>query len=293
MYNKVALSQSLRQIATGVQDVFGLACNKTLVASAVQTAAKRYRSTYFDLIEKLRNSAVIHADETWVPLTASARQRGYIWAFADMENAVYKFSLTRESVTPTEMLHDFNGVLISDFYCAYDSLQCIQQKCLIHLIRDMNRDVFKNPFDEEFKAIVAAFGVLLRSIVETIDRYGLKKRHLNKHRRDVEKFYQVELAGKLTSGTAQRLQKRMRRYRENLFVFLEHDGVPWNNNNAENAIKTFVMRRKFMGALAESRIEEHLILLSVFQTLCYRDASFFEFLRSGETDIDKFCPIRR
>jgi hypothetical protein len=106
VYNKVALSQSLRQIATGVQDVFGLACNKTLVASAVQTAAKRYRSTYFDLIEKLRNSAVIHGDETWVPLTASARQRGYIWAFADMGDVR---RLVEVRVTVERLMSDFNG----------------------------------------------------------------------------------------------------------------------------------------------------------------------------------------
>jgi hypothetical protein len=39
------------------------------------------------------------------------------------------------------VLKDFRGVLVSDFYAAYDSLTCEQQKCLIHLIRDMNTDL--------------------------------------------------------------------------------------------------------------------------------------------------------
>ncbi len=293
VYNKIALSQSLRQIVAGVQDVFGLLCHNTTVGNALQMAAQRYQSTYLDLIEKLRNSAVIHADETWVSLAASSRQRGYIWTFANMESAIYKFSLTREAVTPTEMLQDFNGVLVSDFYRAYDSLECAQQKCLVHLVRNMNDDIFKNPFDQELKTMVAAFGVLLRSIVETIDRYGLKKRHLNKHRNDVDRFYRKELELEFASDTAKRYQKRMRQYRESLFVFLERDGVPWNNNNAENAIKTFVVRRKNAGAFSEGRIDNYLILLSIFQTLRYRDASFFDFLRSGERDIERFCKTRR
>jgi hypothetical protein len=43
------------------------------------------------------------------------------------------------------MLKDFKGVLVSDFYSAYDAIPCPQQKCLIHLIRDLNDDVLKHP----------------------------------------------------------------------------------------------------------------------------------------------------
>jgi len=46
-----------------------------------------------------------------------------------------------------DVLHKFKGVLISDFYSAYDSIDCRQQKCLIHLIRDMNDDYHKNQYD--------------------------------------------------------------------------------------------------------------------------------------------------
>ena len=88
---------------------------------------------------------------------------------------------------------DFKGVLVSDFYAAYDSIDCPQQKCLIHLMRDLNDEVLNNPFDEELKRIVASFAGLLRPMVETVDRYGLKKHFLNKHHARVERFYR-ELA---------------------------------------------------------------------------------------------------
>jgi hypothetical protein len=41
-------------------------------------------------------------------------------------------------------LSGFRGVLVSDFYAGYDSLPCKQQRCLIHLIRDLNGDFLKN-----------------------------------------------------------------------------------------------------------------------------------------------------
>jgi hypothetical protein len=42
-----------------------------------------------------------------------------------------------------ELLTDFKVILISDFYPAYDSLKCRHQKCWVHLIRDLNDDLYK------------------------------------------------------------------------------------------------------------------------------------------------------
>ena len=39
------------------------------------------------------------------------------------------------------------------------------------------------------KSLAANFGKLMCPIVATIDRYGLKQRHLNKYRRDVSRFF--------------------------------------------------------------------------------------------------------
>ena len=52
----------------------------------------------------------------------------------------------------------------------------------------MNGDLFKNPFDIECKEWVVAFAKLLLGIVATVDRYGLKKRYLHKHERELENF---------------------------------------------------------------------------------------------------------
>ena len=40
------------------------------------------------------------------------------------------------------------------------SVPCAQQKCLIHLMRDINEDLHKNPFDDELKEIARWFGTL-------------------------------------------------------------------------------------------------------------------------------------
>jgi hypothetical protein len=51
---------------------------------------------------------------------------------------------------------------------------------------------------------------------------------------------------------------------DKLFTFLDYDGVPWNNNNAEHAIKAFARLRRTIGGTSTAKgIEEYLMLLSI------------------------------
>jgi hypothetical protein len=181
-------------------------------------------------------------------------------------------------------------VLVSDFYAAYDSLDCPQQKCLVHLIRDFNNDLQGHPWDEELKALAGDFGSLLRPIMVTIDQQGLKQRHLENHKRDVDRFFDSVEGRLFQSDLAEGYRKRLLKYRGKLFTFLGHDGVPWNNNNAEHAVKKFADYREFAdGLLTEAGLKQYLVLLSICLTCKYKGVSFLKFLLSWETDIDTFC----
>lgn len=184
-------------------------------------------------------------------------------------------------------------MLVSDFYSGYDSLDCEQQKCLVHLIRDFNGDLMGNPYNEEFKALAEEFGKLLRSIICTIDQYGLKKRHLHKHKTEVTRFFRALEARIYRTDLAESYQKRLLKNEGKLFTFLDHDGIPWNNN-AEHAVKSFAYYRQSTdGKVREARLSEYLVLLSIYQTCKYRGVSFLKFLLSGEQDVEAFCQPRR
>ena len=88
--------------------------------------------------------------------------------------------------------------------------------------------------------------------------------------------------------------ERFEKNRDKLFTFLNYDGVPWNNNNAEHAIKAFAKLRDVVeGSFTEKSIKEHLTLLSVCQTCKYIGVDFLDFLRSGEKDVHAFAESRR
>jgi hypothetical protein len=80
------------------------------------------------------------------------------------------------------------------------------------------------------------------------------------------------------------------RNHDRLFTFLRYDGVPWNNNNAEHAIKAYARPRQlFQGTPTAKAITEYLVLLSVCETCRNKGIDFLDFLRSGEKDIEAFA----
>jgi predicted RecB family nuclease len=286
IYHHVGLRLSYEDVDQSLADVFGLSFGYQVLNRIKPWAAERYRPTYERLKEKLRLGSLIHADET----KAKVRENdGYVWAFTNLEDVAYVYTPTREGTILEEMLKGFGGVLVSDFYSAYDSADCAQQKCLIHLARDINDDLFHSPFDEELKGLAQAFVTVLKPIVETIDRFGLKRCHLRKHKPDVERFFHLVDSTDYRSEAAGKYQKRIQKYQANLFTFLDYDGVPWNNNNAEHAIKRFVSRRKILGSSStEKGLRGYLLFLSIYQTCRLKGVSFMKFLRSGLLDLDAF-----
>jgi cell fate (sporulation/competence/biofilm development) regulator YmcA (YheA/YmcA/DUF963 family) len=211
-----------------------------------------------------------------------------------MEEVVYFYTPTREGSTIQSMLKNFSGVMVTDFYAAYDAIECSQQKCLIHLIRDLNEELLKHPYDDGLRRILGDFSELIRSIVETVDRRGLKSRFLGKHRGSIDRFYKRLTAECVSSDTAKEVVDRLKKNQKTLFTFLDYDDVPWNNNNAEHAIKAFAMLRHVIeGTTTERGIHEYLVLLSVCETCKFKNVNFLDFLRSGMKDIDKFASRRR
>ncbi len=283
---KIQYKLSSESIVNLLKDSFSIKSSATQMTRFKEIIATKYEKTYNEIIKNMSHSELIHIDETIARISGID---GYVWVFANYDSVYYQFRETREPDFLKELLQEFKGVLVSDFYTGYDSMECEQQKCLVHLIRDLNEDFMKHQLDEELKQIISEFGNLLRIIIATIDKYGLKKFHLNKHIKEVDRFYSKVILQEFESELAISYQKRFVKYKEKLFLFLNYDGIPWNNNNAEHSIKPFAKwRKKISKSLTKKNIEHHLILLSILQTCKYQGINFFDFLKSGEKSIYQY-----
>ena len=284
VYSWVFCGMNMNRTRMALGDTFGIYVDDSRIRRFRHFMTVVYEGLYSAILQNLLQEKVLHIDETSVNVRSA---KGYVWVIAGMDKVYYLYQPSREGGFLQQLLHSFSGVLVSDFYSAYDSLPCEQQKCLVHFVRDIDEDLLKNPLDTELKGLAQEFGTLLRATIETVDRYGLKKQHLCKHKLPISDFLSSVASRDFSSELANSYKKRFLKSGAKMFTFLDHDGVPWNNNNAEHAIKAFAnFRRHADGRFTERSIREYLVLSSVIATCEFNNVNVLKFLLSGEKTLE-------
>ena len=290
-YLRVALRLSCRLVEKFTRDLFHEDISRTTIVAFFHQTADAHELTEELLLRRILQSRAIHVDETKMSILGVHQQ---VWGITNGREVVFRLTETRETGFLQELLNGYQGVLVSDFYGGYDAITCRQQKCLVHLIRDLNDDLWKNPFNVEYEQFVAAVRDLLVPIVEDIERYGLKALHLRKHRKRVDCFYRdtMDVLSE-QQEILSKYKKRFERYRDSMFTFLDGDEIPWNNNAAERALRHLAVQRKISGDFSEKGARQYLRLLAIAQTCRFQNKSFLGFLLSGLNDVDQYQRKRR
>jgi len=114
---------SFKKITDILLDSFNIKVSTTAMYEFKSKLAKEYQEVYQEIIKNIINGNLIHADETQAKIKGLS---GYVWVFTNMDSVYYLFRPTREADFLKDLLNEFNGVLISDFYTGYDALPCPQ-----------------------------------------------------------------------------------------------------------------------------------------------------------------------
>lgn len=277
VYNYLTFHNSANDIVKMIYDIFKIDITRTMVINIKQEYALLLTPEYNEILDKIITGNLLHIDETTVTIR---KKKHYVWVLTNLTHIYYIYREDRTVNFLKDILKNFNGVMISDYYAGYDSFKVKQQKCLIHLMRDINDLIFKYKDDIDLIYIAKLFGDLLKNIIKTIDKYGLKKRNLNKHNKDVVLFYKKLNNYEVISNVSKKLKDRFKKNQYQLFTFLHYDSIPWNNNNVEHAIKDFAEYRKYAdGIYTEVGLQNYLILLSISKTCSYQNKSFLEYLK--------------
>jgi len=112
----------------GFTDSDKVVIEQSAVNKQKSKAAQIYKGTYEGILKKIVSGKLIHADETRINIKG---KDAYVWVFTNLEEVAYYYTETREGDFLQELLREFHGVLVSDFYAAYDSMTCPQQKLLL------------------------------------------------------------------------------------------------------------------------------------------------------------------
>jgi len=216
-------------------------------------------------------SAVLHADETGWRVNGKTN---WLWCFTNPDCTYYLIDRSRGSPALARFFtSEFQGTLVTDFWSAYNAVACAgRQMCLVHLLRELEQTLqYKNPGDgwSEFeKKLRRLLGDAIRLWKS---RDELEAATLASRRLRLDQRLRELIETDWNNSHARRLLKRLRRHQQDLFTFLDRDGVPFENNHAERSIRpAVVIRKNSYGNRSERGADCQAVLMSIFRTLKQR-----------------------
>ncbi len=261
---KHVLGVSYGKVARFCQRSFGLSVNRSSFARADQRLAGRWQPSYRLLLIQLRQSRVIHSDETGWKIGG---HNAWLWVFTNEQLTVYLIDPSRgHEVVESILGTDFAGVLVSDCFLAYDPLDYVKAKCAGHLLKRCKA------LTESSNRTAVQFSQQLAGLLRGAIKLKERQARLSPHGYRVacgrlEAALDRLLERLYRQPDTARFAKLLRKQREHLFTFLYVAEVPPTNNAAERELRPAVIIRKTNGCnRSQAGATAHSILSSVIRT---------------------------
>jgi len=284
LYLRHEIKLPYRKVQQVMSTLFGLDFVPASSLGFEKRARKNGEPLYEDLIEKMRHSSIVHADETYW------REDGknVIFWYAGNENvAVFRVDPHRSAEAAQKLLGKrLEALLIADAYASYNSIEVLgRQSCLAHLLRTAHEigqilAAMKNP-DLASGRFCVRLARLLK-LACAIDIPAGRKAREKLTERLLGILHHV-CAEPLKYHKAETLRKRLipgAREHSEVFAFIRFDGPP-TNNHAERALRPLVIFRKVcMGTRSEEGSRNIGIFTSLTQTAKLQKSSVLDLFRS-------------
>jgi transposase len=274
VYQKVALGLSYSKIQRELRSYFGLTLSLGELPNMVAEIAALFGPAYARLLDLMRQQAAIHIDET------SWRVEGvphWLWVFVNDVVALYVVSRSRGSKVPQALLGaDFDGVVISDFFSAYSPLSVEKAKCWAHLLRDSHDYAKGQDADSErtrFHGTLHALFVEMGLALEQVQADPVGRAHVYDEMRTKLWRFATE---RWRAWQCQQLAERIKKYLDDLVVWLLNPAVDPTNNAAERALRGAVVTRKTsFGSRSKRGAHAFARMLSIIMTWERQGKNFF------------------
>lgn len=253
-----------------IKEVFeglsGLTISEGAISQALQRLSRWLQAETGQILEMIRQSSHLHMDETGWKINGKGH---WLWAAVNERLAFYRIAPSRGSKVAKDILGEtFKGILVTDFFSAYNKLKGPQQKCLVHLLREM-RQIRSRDAPEDYLGPYRALRRLLRDALRLNELRGKLDPLVFRRRRFLLEDRLIQFACAVYSNKDwQRLSARILKHHDQILAFLDVEGLPSNNNEAERAIRGHVIiRNRSYQNRTEEGAEAHSTLTSLLRSL--------------------------
>ena len=239
----------LRTIQWYLKTVHQLHLSVGGISEVIQRVARQAESEVLQIVERIRASGVVSADETgW----REDGVNGYVWSFSTPTEQYFLRRGRGKEVVDEVLSESFGGVLVSDFYAAYNHYPGLKQRCWAHLLRDIHELKALYPKDAKLARWARSVQMIYKEAKEVAKEVAKALTHPQAHkRRQAQKRLERKLLACcrpfMDDPIQGKLCRRIERFITELFVFVAVPGVPSDNNAAERSLRHLVTSRKISG----------------------------------------------
>ena len=255
------------------------------LVALVRGVARLGQEEYNQLQQEIRASPVVYGDETgW----REDGRNGYLWSFSNPEVRYFLRRGSRGSKVVEEVLGDeFDGVLVSDFYGAYNVHQGLHQRCWTHLLRDIHQLKERYPQHQG----LAQWAQQVREVYdqaqacpgpdpelpETVQR----AQRVKLQQQCQQRLWSICKPYLGSDAPMSVLCQRVERFLPELFTFVAEPRAKADNNAAERSLRPKVVSRKISGGTRSPEgSNTKSVLASLFGTWRLRGRNPYQALNS-------------
>ncbi len=241
-YGRAHLGISLGKTRDLLHDFFGLTVSRAGLLGHLRWGGTLFEPVVEELLERLRTSPVVQGDETGWRLNG---QLAWAWCFRDPTLALFLIDRHRSSDVIARVLGpSFAGTLVSDFYAAYNGLNCPKQRCLVHLLRELAKLREELPAPS-VRAFIQPLLTLFQDAIQLgKDRAAMSPRAFDRaHQAVLDRYDDLMVNCHSQHRDCLRIWRRLFKHGGELFTFLNDPQVPADNNGCERDIRSLAAAR--------------------------------------------------
>jgi len=271
------LGLTMRKTCKVLEAMGGLRITPGGLSQALGRVAEKVESDYGQLIERIRGSEAVFADETswWV-----GGPGWWLWVFTTPEGiTLYRVEERRGSEVVREVLgEEFGGVLVSDCLSSYDPVDYRKHKCIAHHLRAIRKA--RDRPDTPDPTYLDEWTELFHQVIELYHQRSSYSAEVFAERREALRAWADRLLERpCTQPGDVAVQHRLLKQRAHLLGCLDDPAAEPTNNRAERALRPAVIARKVScGNKTEAGRRAWQILASLAATCDGLATDFVQFL---------------
>jgi transposase len=192
----------------------------------------------------------------------------WLWCLCTVKLAFFHIDPSRGGKVPVAFLgKKFKGIIVTDFFKAYEVLEGKKQKCIPHLLR--NTVKLDNAYggDEQ----VATFNEKLKDILKFVMLLFKRRKNIKDfliHRADIVAQCEDFLSEKIAHEKVDAWRAKLLKHKEEITTCLFHPCSDSNNNFVERLLRPSVIMRKItFGNRSDKGTANHSVIMSLLQTV--------------------------